>query len=103
MTVRRVVVTACGGGESKDACGEQEPRHDRLRSAVHVHPPGAPGLGCRPATVWPTVGQGLSTGGTTVGDHEGRHVAGRDGEEAIWQPEWSPAGELVLPKLDEER
>jgi dipeptidyl aminopeptidase/acylaminoacyl peptidase len=24
------------------------------------------------------------------------HVAGRDGEEAIWQPEWSPAGDLVF-------
>jgi dipeptidyl aminopeptidase/acylaminoacyl peptidase len=24
------------------------------------------------------------------------HVAGRDGEESIWQPEWSPAGELVF-------
>ena len=23
-----------------------------------------------------------------------RHVAGRDGEESIWQPSWSPAGEL---------
>ena len=24
------------------------------------------------------------------------HVAGRDGEESIWQPEWSPDGELVF-------
>jgi dipeptidyl aminopeptidase/acylaminoacyl peptidase len=24
------------------------------------------------------------------------HVAGRDGEESIWQPEWSPAGDLVF-------
>ncbi len=24
------------------------------------------------------------------------HVAGKDGEEAIWQPEWSPAGDLVF-------
>ena len=24
------------------------------------------------------------------------HVAGADGEESIWQPEWSPAGELVF-------
>jgi dipeptidyl aminopeptidase/acylaminoacyl peptidase len=27
---------------------------------------------------------------------EAVHVAGRDGEESIWQPEWSPAGELVF-------
>ncbi len=27
---------------------------------------------------------------------EARHVAGRDGEEAIWQPEWSPEGDLVF-------
>ena len=27
---------------------------------------------------------------------EPRTVAGRDGEESIWQPSWSPAGELVL-------
>jgi dipeptidyl aminopeptidase/acylaminoacyl peptidase len=25
-----------------------------------------------------------------------RHVAGRDGEESIWQPEWSPDGDLVF-------
>jgi dipeptidyl aminopeptidase/acylaminoacyl peptidase len=25
-----------------------------------------------------------------------QHVAGRDGEESIWQPEWSPAGDLVF-------
>lgn len=24
------------------------------------------------------------------------HIAGRDGEESIWQPEWSPAGDLVF-------
>jgi dipeptidyl aminopeptidase/acylaminoacyl peptidase len=24
------------------------------------------------------------------------HVAGRDGEESIWQPEWNPAGDLVF-------
>lgn len=24
------------------------------------------------------------------------HVAGKDGEESIWQPEWSPAGDLVF-------
>jgi dipeptidyl aminopeptidase/acylaminoacyl peptidase len=24
------------------------------------------------------------------------HVAGRDGEESIWQPEWSPAGDIVF-------
>ena len=24
------------------------------------------------------------------------HVAGKDGEEAIWQPEWSPSGDLVF-------
>jgi len=30
----------------------------------------------------------------TIG--EARHMAGRDGKEAIWQPEWSPAGELVF-------
>ena len=24
------------------------------------------------------------------------HVAGRDGEESIWQPEWSPSGDLVF-------
>jgi dipeptidyl aminopeptidase/acylaminoacyl peptidase len=24
------------------------------------------------------------------------HVAGRDGEEAIWQPEWSPAGDVIF-------
>jgi dienelactone hydrolase len=30
----------------------------------------------------------------TLGAHE--HVAGRNGEEAIWQPEWSPAGDLVF-------
>jgi dipeptidyl aminopeptidase/acylaminoacyl peptidase len=27
---------------------------------------------------------------------EPTHVAGRDGEESIWQPEWSPAGDLVF-------
>jgi dipeptidyl aminopeptidase/acylaminoacyl peptidase len=27
---------------------------------------------------------------------EPQHVAGRDGEESIWQPEWSPAGDLVF-------
>jgi dipeptidyl aminopeptidase/acylaminoacyl peptidase len=27
---------------------------------------------------------------------EPRHVAGRDGEESIWQPTWSPRGELVF-------
>jgi dipeptidyl aminopeptidase/acylaminoacyl peptidase len=30
----------------------------------------------------------------TLGD--ATHVAGRDGEESIWQPEWSPAGDLVF-------
>jgi dipeptidyl aminopeptidase/acylaminoacyl peptidase len=30
----------------------------------------------------------------TLGDPE--RVAGRDGEEAIWQPEWSPDGDLVF-------
>jgi dipeptidyl aminopeptidase/acylaminoacyl peptidase len=27
---------------------------------------------------------------------EPEHVAGRDGEESIWQPEWSPEGDLVF-------
>jgi dipeptidyl aminopeptidase/acylaminoacyl peptidase len=27
---------------------------------------------------------------------EAAHVAGKDGEESIWQPDWSPAGELVF-------
>jgi dipeptidyl aminopeptidase/acylaminoacyl peptidase len=27
---------------------------------------------------------------------ETEHVAGRDGREAIWQPEWSPSGDLVF-------
>jgi dipeptidyl aminopeptidase/acylaminoacyl peptidase len=35
----------------------------------------------------------LSTDGT-LGDPT--HVAGRDGEESIWQPEWSPGGDLVF-------
>jgi dipeptidyl aminopeptidase/acylaminoacyl peptidase len=35
----------------------------------------------------------LSAGGALSGV---THVAGRDGEEAIWQPEWSPAGDLVF-------
>jgi len=30
----------------------------------------------------------------TLGEPE--HVAGRDGEESIWQPEWSPGGDLVF-------
>jgi dipeptidyl aminopeptidase/acylaminoacyl peptidase len=28
--------------------------------------------------------------------HDLEHVAGKDGEESIWQPEWSPAGDLVF-------
>jgi dipeptidyl aminopeptidase/acylaminoacyl peptidase len=32
--------------------------------------------------------------GGTLADPE--HVAGRDGEESIWQPSWSPAGDLVF-------
>jgi dipeptidyl aminopeptidase/acylaminoacyl peptidase len=35
----------------------------------------------------------LGSGGA-LGDAE--HVAGRDGEESIWQPEWSPSGDLVF-------
>jgi dipeptidyl aminopeptidase/acylaminoacyl peptidase len=35
----------------------------------------------------------LGSGGTLNGIEQ---VAGRDGEESIWQPEWGPAGELVF-------
>ncbi|HEY6567255.1 MAG TPA: S9 family peptidase [Actinomycetota bacterium] len=28
--------------------------------------------------------------------HEIRHIAGKDGEESIWGPEWSPAGDLCF-------
>jgi dienelactone hydrolase len=35
----------------------------------------------------------LAPGGTLA---DVTHVAGRDGEESIWQPEWSPAGDLVF-------
>jgi dipeptidyl aminopeptidase/acylaminoacyl peptidase len=34
------------------------------------------------------------SGDGTLGDVS--HVAGRDGEESIWQPEWSPSEDLVL-------
>ena len=34
--------------------------------------------------------------GLDGGSGEVRHVAGRDGEESIWQPTWSPGGDLVF-------